>query len=165
MVGLIGIQLAGQSSRKVSLLVDFHSNHTLYDRIIKNANGGGISLGMTINTNWRFKPLFELDYDFFLTTYVLVFENGKELVKKNRVPSFFIGSIYSIKDRFFIKGVVGPSIIKSDVYFSIKPSVGFIIDKKQRFSTQLSLVNVFERDAAGNEPFGYVNLAFIIRVF
>jgi len=156
--------VSGQSNKCLSLFADIHANRSVYDRIMKNANGVGFSIGLQINTLKRIKPLFEVNADFFMNSAVLVFENGNELVKKGSVPSILCGTKYQLLDRLFFSGEIGPGIIKSKAFIVIKPSLGYYIDKNQRLSVKMSLTHIFENDNAGDKPFGYINLGLVFRI-
>ena len=131
---------------------------------MKSIRGWGFNLGMLINTNQRLKPLLEINSDFFSISDVLVFENGKELVKTKNASALLAGVMYPLNDRIYIKTLLGPCVTNSRVCLSIKPSFGYIMDRLQRFSIQLSLTNVLNYDSARYESLGYLNLAFIARV-
>ncbi|MEI6062199.1 MAG: hypothetical protein WCR72_15970 [Bacteroidota bacterium] len=159
------LNILGQQSRKVSLFFNFQANKTVYDRVMQNANGAGPGLELFLNTSTKFKPILEFNWDLFSTSDVMISKDGNELVKKRSVPSIFIGASYNPLNRLYITFTLGPSFINSEVYLGIKPCVGYYFGRKERFTAKISLTNIFERDAAGNEPFGYMNFGLGARLF
>jgi len=162
----IAIQIFGQQERKVAFYLNFQVNNSIYDRIQHNSRGFGPGLEILLNTNSKFKPKLEFNWDIFSVTDVMVSTiDGKELVKKTKVPTIFIGTSYHPLNKLYFTFTLGPSFIRSDVYLGIKPCIGFYFAKKQRFTAKLSLTNIFQRDEASKEPFGYMSLGIGIKLF
>ncbi len=159
------LNILGQQSKKVSLFFNLQANKTLYDRVMPNANGAGAGLELFLNTSTKFKPILEFNWDVFSTSDVMIFQDGNELVKKRSVPYVFIGTSYNPLKRLYFTFTFGPSFINSEVYLGIKPCVAYYIGRKERFTAKISLTNIFERDDAGNEPFGYMNFGLGVRLF
>ena len=161
----IAIQIFGQQERKVAFYLNFQVNNSIYDRIQHNSRGFGPGLEILLNTNSKFKPILESSWDIFLISKDMVFIDGKELVKKPKAPGIYIGTSYHPLNKLYFAFTLGPSFINSDVYLGIKPCIGFYFDKKQRFTAKLSLTNIFQRDEASKEPFGYMSLGIGIKLF
>ncbi len=164
---LFALHIFGQSDRKVSLYFNFQGNKTMYDRVIRNnGRGAGPGLEVLVNTQSKFKHLLEINCDFFSGDKVMVSTlDGHELVGKSVVPCIFIGTSYFPIHNLYFALSFGPSFINSDVYFAIKPCIGTYLGARNRFTAKISLTNIFQRDDAVNQPFGYLNIGAGVKFF
>jgi hypothetical protein len=142
---LLAIQISGQPVRKMSLFINVHGNKTIYDRVIPNNDkGAGLELGFLINTKTKLRPKMEFDYDLFMGNdkgYLTA--DNMILVGKRGVPCVFIGDSYFPIKKLNTSLLIGASFFNSDVYFAIKPSIGFYLDNNQRFEAKIALTNIF----------------------
>lgn len=165
---LLYATLYGQSIHKISLEMGLQYDYTVYDRVVAN-NGEGIGVGLTLimATKSDFKPMLEFTADFFgrndvgySTADSIAFED------KSGISAFGVGGIYQPFKKIYFVFTLGPAFISSgSVYLGIKPGVGCYIGKKNRFNAKFCLMNIFQREEASNEPFGYLTMGLGVRLF
>jgi hypothetical protein len=161
----IALQISAQTERATSMYLSFHGNQTIYDRV-NTGGGAGVGIEFMLNTKGKIKPKMEFDYDIFSGTDLLKLNNeGQVIFQKRNVPCVFIGVLYNPINRVNLSLNLGTSFFNSKTYFAVKPSIGIYFDKKQRFEGKVSLTNIFQRDDAGKEPFGYLNFGIGIKLF
>jgi hypothetical protein len=161
----IMLQISAQTERAISMYLSLHSAKVIYDRV-NTGNGAGLGIEFMLNTKGEVKPKMEFDYDLFGGTDIIKLNReGQELFQKYKVPCVFIGVFYNPINRVNLSFNLGTSFFNSMTYFAVKPSIVIYFDKKQRFEGKVSLTNIFQRDIAGKEPFGYLSFGIGIKLF
>jgi hypothetical protein len=165
---LLYATLYGQSKHKISMEMGLKYDYTVYDRVVAH-NGEGIGIGLTLlmATKSNFKPMLEFTADIFVRNDVgystadsIAYED------KSRIPAIGIGGIYQPFKRIYFIFTLGPAFMSSSsIYLGIKPGVGCYIGKKNRFNAKFCLMNIFQREEASNEPFGYLTMGLGVRLF
>src|SRR5688500_20223603 len=106
-----------QVNRKVSVLLSFQANSTLYDRTASN-NFGGIGFGLqtVLNTKTRVRPSLEINGDIFGGTKELYLTaDDKPIYGKSGVLSIHGGPYIQLSGRFFLAATIGSHFYNNDV--------------------------------------------------
>ncbi|MDQ2752379.1 MAG: hypothetical protein M3R72_05085 [Bacteroidota bacterium] len=146
-------------------------NHTLYDYTLGN-NPWGIGLGLQtfFNTKSRFKPTIELTGDIYLEDDKVLKLNPDGSIPKNdnavsSMVDLFAGSSFQLTQNVYISLLAGPALINKQVLLGIKPSFGFYFSKTQKWTGEVSYINVFNRTKTTKEDFGTISFAIGFKLF
>jgi hypothetical protein len=156
-----------QADRKVSTLLSFQANKTLYDRTITNNNAGvGFGLQTLVNTKTSIKPLLEINADLFAGTKELYLTNdGKPIEAKSGILGIYVGPMLYATEQLFIATTIGTSLYNSKSHFGVRPSIGFYPSKSKKWTANASFTNIFQRDDFSKEGFGYLSFALAVKLF
>lgn len=161
----------GQTQRKVSAFLSTQYNSTLYD-YTKGNNPWGIGLGLQafLNNKTKFKPTIELTGDIYLEDDKVLRLNPDGSIPKNDnsvggMVNLFAGSSFHPTQSVYLCFVAGPSFISRQTLFGIKPSVGFYFSKNQKWTGNVSYINIFNRTQETKEDFGSLSLAIGLKLF
>lgn len=156
----------GQSDR-VSLYLHGQYNKTLYDRTIQN-NPGGIGLGLQSYWNiGKFSPTIDITTDFYLSgkKVQLINPDGSNPEAIRSMANLLAGVSYQLTPTFYISCTTGPNWTgNGNTHLALKPSIGLYFPSSQRWTTQLSYINIFDRDPATKKDFGAIGISLGLRL-
>lgn len=168
---LITVQSFGQQSRKLSAFLQTQYTQTLYDYTRgNNPWGWGLGLQAFVNTPSKFRPTAELTGDLYLEDDKVNRSNPDGSFPENGndvrgMVNLFVGSSFHPKQNVYVSLTAGPSFISGQIYFGIKPSVGFYFSSNQKWTGKVSYINIFNRTKMVNEDFGSISVAIGLRLF
>jgi len=156
----------GQNERKGSVYLGLYGNWSIYDaEYSPNGNGAGLNIDFYLKNKSRIKPKLEGNFNMFMTekSYV-VDDEGHSTPDKNGTACLFIGPAYKLRDRIEISFNAGPCLIQSDLHLGLKPCAIFYLDRKKVFKLEMSLTNIFQPNAIGSSPFGFISFGMGVRL-
>ena len=156
----------GQKERKFSFYTGLYFNWAVYDaKYSSNGNGAGLNLDFSLNTKSKIKPKFEVNYNIFMTEENYVVDvNGHTTPDKNGTACLFVGPVYNLSNRTEVSFNAGPCLIQSEIHLGLKPCLAFYPDKSKIIKLELSLTNIFQPNAIGGSPFGFISFGLGIRL-
>ena len=156
-----------QAQQGVALYLSFQGNKTVTDRTLSN-NSGGVGLGIQalLNTKTAFKPMLEINGDYFGGTKELYMTtDGKIIKSKNEVVGIYAGPSFQPAGRLFFATTAGASFYNNKTHFGVRPSAGLFLSKNKKWLAKASYNLVFQRDDMGNEKFGYAGFGLAGNLF
>lgn len=158
----------GQTQKKISTYLMTQYNKTMYDAS-KGNNPWGVGIGLQtfINNNTKFKPTIELTGDVYLEDDKIfrTHSDGTEIIDVGGMVNLFVGTSFSATQNIYFSFVGGPSFIRGQTFFGIKPSFGFYFSKSQKWIGKISYINIFNRDKTTKQDFGSLSLAIGLKLF
>ena len=76
-----------------------------------------------------------------------------------------IGGYFQPLHIIFFTFYTGTSFINSNVYLTLRPSIGFYFGNNELMSAHIGLTHIFQCDDASKQPFGYINLGMGLKLF
>jgi len=152
----------GQSNLIISSSIRTQNNLLVYPN-----KGYGVGVGIEIDAKFqsKFKLYVGFSWDCFPAADVLTTFEGERVPDMRSIPSVFIGIAYLPFNKFWFSLEGGPSFVPSHTYFSLKPTIGYYFDKKQRLGIDISLTNIFNADIINDSSYGYLSLGLMIKLF
>ena len=156
---LLSIVSFGQNERKCSAYLGLYSNFPIYDaEYSPNGNGIGLNLDLYPNNKLRLRPKLEANTNMFMTEESYVTDaDGHQTPSKNGTTSIFIGPAYNLTGNFEISFNAGTCLVQSKLHLGLKPCAIFYPGKKKILKLELSFTNIFQPDAIGGGPFGFLS--------
>lgn len=162
---------SGQSQKRLSGYLMAQYNNTLYDYTLGN-NPWGFGLGFRgfYNNKTKFKPTLDFTSDIYMEDDKVfrsapngIFPETDNTVRS--MTNLFIGASYQPIPDIYLSVVAGPSFIKKERLFGIKPTVGFYFSKSKQLTARISYVNIFNRTKIVDEDFGSLSVGVGIKLF
>jgi hypothetical protein len=154
--------LMGQSNLKISSSIKTQSNLLVYPN---KGYGAGVGIEIDAKFQSKFKPYVGFNWDCFPAAAVLTTFEGERVPDMRCISSVFIGLAYQPFNRFWFSLEGGPSFVPSHTYLSLKPTIGYYFDQKQRLGIDISLTNIFHADIINDSSYGYMSLGLMIKLF
>lgn len=160
-----------QSQRKISIYFETQYNYTVYDYTAGNNPWGiGLALQTYFNNKTKFKPNIELSGDLYLENDKVLRLNPDGSIPESGndvrdMVNLLAGTSYNINKYIYVSFLAGPSFISGNTYFGIKPSFGFYFTKNQKWTGNVSYINIFNRTKNVKEDFGSISLAVGVKLF
>lgn len=157
-----------QKQKIISTYLMTQYNVTLYD-VTKGNNPWSVGLGLEsyFNLKSKFKPTIELTGDLYLMDDKVYRTNadGSPINDVRGMVNLFIGTSFNPTKHIYLSVVGGPSFISGQTLLGIKPSIGFYFSKLQRWTGQISYINIFNRGKTIKGDFGSLSLAVGLKLF
>lgn len=160
------LTIFGQNEKKLSFYIGLYRNWSIYDaKYSTNGNGIGLNIDSYLNTKSRIKAKLEVNGNMFnnYDLYIVDLE-GHHTPDKSGTACVFFGPAYNLSDKIEVSFNVGPCFIQSDLYLGLKPCVILYPGTKKIFKLELSLTNIFQPDAIGGGPFGFISFGIGVRL-
>ncbi|HEY0056065.1 MAG TPA: hypothetical protein VGB63_11960 [Pedobacter sp.] len=168
-------QTFSQTQRKLSTYILGQYNNTLNDFTAGiNPWALGVGLQAFYNNKSKFRPTLELSRDIYLyddkvMRFVSVNPDGSFSGAIDRVSTMvnlFAGAAFQLEPSVYLSFVAGPSCIGKQTLLGVKPSIGFYLSEKQRWTAKVSYINVFNRaPEAKKGDFGSLSVGIGLKLF
>jgi len=157
----------GQNERKFSFYLGLYKNWSVYDaKYSQNNNGVGLNIDSYLNTKSKIKAKLEVNGNIFMSTEVYIVDiYGHSTPNKNGTVCVFIGPAYDLSNKIELSFNAGPCFIQSDLHLGLKPCAILYPDKKKISKLELSLTNIFQPNAIGGGPFGFISFGIGVRLY
>lgn len=158
---------SAQKQDKLDLLLAAKYNSTIYDRTV-STNSGGIGIGaeVVIKTESFFRPVIQIDHNlFFGKKLQYATPDGRLIPSKSDVSTLFGGVRFNFTPYVFASFTAGTAIYNGGEHLGIRPAIGVAFFRPRNLFLLTSFTNVFQRDAVGNQDFGYMGLALVLKLF
>lgn len=156
------VYILGQTNLKISSSIKSQGNLLVYPN---SGYGAGVGIEIDAKFQSKFKPYVGFNWDFFPASDVSTTFEGEPVPDLRSIPSVFIGIAYQPIDRFWFSLEGGPSFVPSHTYFSLKPTIGYYFDQKQRLGVDIALTNIFNADIINDSSYGYLSLGLMFKLF
>ena len=157
-----------QKQHKISIYIEGEFVQTLYDKASGN-NPWGIGLGAEayFNNQARIQPAMELTAATYLEDdkVLILNTNGSVIDRINNMTNLLAGVNIHLNKKVNLSLLAGPSLINSQVHFSLKPSIALYFSKKQKTIGKISYINVFNRTHDPNKDYGSLNVSVCVSLF
>lgn len=161
-------QVVAQKQKTISTYLLARYNKTIYDQTLGN-NPWGVGLGLHafLNNQSKFKPAIELTGNIYLEDNKVLRLNpdGSEINDVRGMVNLFAGSSFNPNRKIYFSFVGGISFINGQTSLGIKPSFGFYFSNSQKWTGNISYLNIFNRDKTTKEDFGSLVFSFGYRLF
>lgn len=141
---------------------------TTINDVVKENNpwGAGVNATLFIKAHCFIKPVIELSSDVYLEDKkVLTVQNGKNVERVNSVTSLSGGLAYFPSQRFFVALTGGAALVNKNIEPLVKPGIGFMLDKSNKFLVKASYNHIFNRENVIDENFASVSIGVGVKIF
>jgi hypothetical protein len=155
----------GQNKDKVDGYLSVQYNTTVHDRTLSNnRNGVGLGVELLLNSSKWIRPALQVNGSLFGGTKELRMTiDGKPVVSKEAVSTFFGGFRLDAGKCFFSSLTTGAAIYNGKAHFGFRPCLGFYFSNDKKATLYSSYTNIYQRDEISTEPFGYVSFALALK--
>lgn len=158
----------GQSTKKVSFLLQAQSNITLKDYTKGN---NPWSLGVGLQTSFLLKskinPTIELTGDLYLADdkVIRADSTGRRYNDVRSMVNMFFGASLTPAQNIYLSVLCGPSFTGRQTLFGLKPTLGVFFSKKKKMLAKLSYIAVFNRGNLVKQNFTSVSLSLGVKLY